>query len=521
MEDRREIEWQFEVPDPGRLAAWLEGASGEERDLLPLGSRKLTDLYLDTADWRFYRAGYALRLRSTGGRAEATMKSLAARGGDGLRDRREISEPLPRPDAGLLVGGSGPVGGRVQALAGRRRLAVLFRVETERTSYAVLLGGGRAGTVELDASKISADTGTPTFLRRVEVEAEPGVPARELEGFVRKLREAGGLVPAGLSKYEAGLRAAGLSPSGPPGLGPEETGPSPTLGELAFAVMRGQARRFLTHEPGARLGDDPEELHDMRVACRRLRTALLVFREALSPQAGHLREELGWIGGVLGEVRDLDVLLWRGDWRAAGARDREPLRELRRALEGRREEARRRMLRALDSTRYQRLVEELVGFLRQGPSRREPGERRPAREAAPALVIKERRRVMRLGDRLRPDSPPEDYHRLRRRVRRLRYALEFFSGLYGKEAEEYIAELKGLQDLLGEHQDAAVAAGVLRNLGREGSGVSAEAAAFVRGFEERADRLRGLFPGRYAGIKGHGWKRLRAEMRRRSRQAGG
>jgi triphosphatase len=517
MQDRREIEWQLEAPDPERLAARLEALVAEGA-LLPPRSRRITDLYLDTADWRLYRAGYALRLRSAGRRDEATIKSLAACGGDGLRDRREISEPLPGPDVRLL---RGAVGRRVRALAGRRRLRALFRVETERTSYAVSLDGRQVGTLELDAFRVLAGDGAAALLRRVEVEADPGVAARELEGFVRRLREDAGLSPAGFSKYEAGLRAAGLAPPEPPDLGSEEPGPSPALGELAFAALRSQMRRFLAHEPGTRLGEDPEELHDMRVACRRLRAALRIFEEALPARAGRLRRELGWIGGVLGEVRDLDALLGLAEGWVAGAppEDRGPLLELRRALEERREKAHRRMLRALDSRRYSSFVEEFCGFLRRGPSGRVPGAARPALQAAPDLVRRQRRRVRGLGKRLGPGSPPKDYHRLRRRARRLRYAVEFFSGLYGQAAEDYVSALKGLQDLLGEHQDAEVAAQTLRRLAREGRGISPEA-AFVAGeisrcCKERARELRKLFPRRYAGIGGRPWKQLRDEMERR------
>ncbi|BBL80761.1 hypothetical protein RxyAA322_26150 [Rubrobacter xylanophilus] len=502
MQDRREVEWQLEAPDLGRLAARLEALVAEGM-LLPPRRRRITDLYLDTADWSLYRAGYALRLRSAGRGAEATMKSLAARGGDGLRERREISEPLLKPDARLLEG-SGPVGRRVRALAGRRELGVLFRVETDRTSYAFLLAGRKAATVELDSCEIRAGTGGRRLLRRVEVETEPGVPAGELEDFVRELRETCGLSPAALSKYEAGLRAAGLSPPGPPELGPEGTGHSPVLGELAFAVMRSQMRRFLAHEPGTRLGDDPEELHDMRVACRRLRTALRVFRKALPGSAARFRGELGWIGGVLGEVRDLDVLL---------AQEGELPDGLRRALEREREEARDRMLQALDSRRYWCFVEEFAGFLRRGDRGHTPGADRPVLEAAPELVVGEHRRVREAGARIGPNSPAEDYHRLRRRLRRLRYTLEFFSGFYGAAAPEYISTLKNLQDLLGEHQDAAVAAATLRHLAREGRTAVAEGLA--RACEERARELRGLLPGRYPEMEGPLWQRLRREMERR------
>ncbi len=81
------------------------------------------------------------------------------------------------------------------------------------------------------------------------------------------------------------------------------------MGELAFAVLRRQLAVLRDKEPGTRLGEDVEELHDMRVATRRLRAALALFAGVLPVRAQTFRQELGWLAGVLGAVRDLDVQL--------------------------------------------------------------------------------------------------------------------------------------------------------------------------------------------------------------------
>src|SRR4028119_1683211 len=116
-----------------------------------------------------------------------------------------------------------------------------------------------------------------------------------------------GLRQARISKYETGLFAMGLSPEGWADLGPTGVDASLSLGELAFAVLRKQFAAMRAHEPGTRLGEDSEELHDMRVATRRMRAALKLFSAALPEQADFYRNELKWVAGVLGEVRDLDV----------------------------------------------------------------------------------------------------------------------------------------------------------------------------------------------------------------------
>ena len=126
---------------------------------------------------------------------------------------------------------------------------------------------------------------------------------------MEQLRTSCGLQPARLSKFEAGLLALGQEIPGSPDLGPTEISASSTMGELAFAVLRRQLAVLRDKEPGTRLGEDPEELHDMRVATRRLRAALSLFADVLPVRAQVFREELGWLGRLLGAVRDLDVQL--------------------------------------------------------------------------------------------------------------------------------------------------------------------------------------------------------------------
>ncbi len=207
--------------------------------------------------------------------------------------------------------------------------------------------------------------------------------------------------------------------------------------------MREQFAIFLAHEPGTRLGEDPGELHDMQVASRRLRTAMRLFEEALPTRAGKLRDEPRWIARTLGEVRDLDVQPERLEgWISKVApEDREPLGALVTVLEEQRAKARKRMLRAFDSRRYTRFVEGFIAFLERGPSRRSKAARRPILDVAPDQVRRRYRRVRKIGDLITEESPAEDYHKLRKRGKRLRYALEFFHDVYGGATEELVRPL--------------------------------------------------------------------------------
>ncbi len=542
--DHQEIEWQFDALDVRPVARWLEGFSSNGATVSSSGEKEMADTYLDTDDWRVYRAGYALRVREKGGKVEATMKIVSASGdGEGLKKRREISEPLSSKDFSDLPKSDGPVGERIHALAGQKSLRPLFEVRTIRRTYEASFGseseeggataegavgdgasddGMAVGEIALDETEIPVEGGAPAVLRRVEVEVERG-PLEAISPFVEELRLGCRLTPSTTSKFEAGLLASELSPPEEPEFGSTEISSSLSVGEVAFAVMRGQFSIFLRHEPGTRIGEDSEELHDMRVASRRLRAAMQVFKDALPVRSKKLRDELKWIAGVLGEVRDLDVQLEQLEaWiRDAAPEDREPLGELRGVLEDRRRKARKAMLRALDSRRYAKFIESYSAFLVRGPARRSQNARRPVLEAGPGLIRRRYRKFRKAGDVIEKDSPAEEYHELRKRGKRLRYALEFFAKVYGKPAVVLTKSLKSLQDVLGDHQDAEVAMSHLRELAlpakrRRGGAVSPQT-VFVMGgissrYEALAGELRKEFPKAYGEIKGKRWKRVKKAM---------
>ena len=518
--DHRETEWQLEAPRSGAVESWLRDR-GEDKDGLSAGEgreREIHDRYYDTADWRMWRAGYALRIRELEGVAEATMKALAPGTSGGLKVRREISEPLENADIGALRDSEGPVGWRLRALAGKEKLEELFEVHTRRVSHEISGPEGLLGELALDETRIPSSGGEPVEIHRIEIESAAG-DSEALEPFVEDLREACDLGPSVESKFGSGLRARGLTPPGEPDLGPTRVDASLTLGEVAYAVMRRQFAKFLLHEPGVRLGEDPEELHDMRVASRRLRSAFQSFGDALPAREKRFEPELKYFAAVLGEVRDLDVQLAQLDeWKAeASEEDCASLEELREVLLQRRRAARERMLAELDSRRYERLVDTLSRMLRLGPSRRNRLARAPVTEAAPDLVRQSYRKARKTGDKLGPDSPPEHYHKLRKRGKRLRYLLEFLEEVYGKPSRRLVKRTKALQDVLGEMQDAEVAKSQLRSLAVAGE-VSPEA-AFVMGsvaarYEAEAAARRERFPEAYARIKGKRYKKLEKTMQK-------
>jgi triphosphatase len=534
-----EIEWQFDALDLRPVERWLStlpmlsiGTAGRQTiTALARTPRRLVDSYLDTDDWRMAGAGFVVRTRRRGRQDEITLKDTRAADEGGLRRRLEVTEVLPMAGVGAL-GPDGPVGRRVHAIAGRRALAEVLQVRTRRRPFALRVGGEDAAEIALDDTVIVVGNGQrPMQLRRVEVEVLPQW-VEALEPIVAQLRSSCGLQPATLSKFEAGLLAVGLEIPGPTELGATEVTPESTMGELAYAVLRRQLAVLRQKEPGTRLGEDAEELHDMRVATRRLRAALALFIDVLPVRARVYRDELGWVAAVLGAVRDLDVqseglaemsavaVQW-GSLLGAGPAD--PLAELAALLDREREAARATMLAALDSVRWERLVHGLATLVQQGPLRRSVATRQSAVTAVPALVVTHHDVVVKAARKAKKSGLAPDFHRLRKRCKMLRYSLEFSAELYGGRTARYTRQLTGLQDRLGLLQDAEVAATRLADLAT-GEAHLPPSTIFVMGGvaahhrAEAADSLRRL-PKQTARVGGREWLDLVSVMERRRDQA--
>ena len=514
--DDREVEWQFDAIDTRPVERWLNAAGDV---VSPGGTKRFVDTYADTDDWRLYRAGYSLRLRVGQGGTEASMKSLSA-GANGLRDRTEIAEQLPAGSLETLPAGEGPVGRRVRAVAGSHAIRPKFQVRTRRQTYLVSSNGSAAAEVALDATTIPVEGREPARLLRVEVETNGG-PTPDLADFVAKMRHACGLTPASVSKFEAGLLARGLAPQRSLDLGSMEISSESSVEELAFAILRKHFAALLRKEGGTRLGEDPEQLHDMRVATRRIRAAIALFQAALPAEVVGLREELGWVAAALGAVRDLDVLIGQleaGGRPAEGLDDR-ALGAVAGVLSADRDQARANLVQTLDSPRYEKLLAALTAVLQHGPVGASPSSRVPAVVAAPSLIKERYRKVRTGGRRIDRTSKPADYHRLRIRAKRLRYALQFLAPIYGEGVTALIRRTVRLQNLLGAHQDAEVAVARFEAIVAEEGKDLPPAAAFAMGelaerYAKRKANLRRRFPKVFRRVGGTAWAEVRRVMKR-------
>lgn len=517
--DQIEVEWQFAAPDTDSVARWLMAAVVPGYTVTPGKTKVLNDTYFDTADWRINHGGFTCRVRDKGDSAELTLKSMAEAVGS-MRSRREMTEGLE--PGGLPMAAPGACGETLRLLAGKHALKQIFSLETNRQTFELADGGGTLGEIALDETAIAVEESEPQRLWRVEVEIDAGAVDRS-QRFVDLLVAATGLTPAGTSKFEAALAATGQVVSArASGLGPATVTADLTAGQAGFAVMRKHFAVFLANEAGTRIGEDIEALHDMRVATRRLRAAMSAFGPFLPPRTAGYRMQFGWIAAALGEVRDLDVQIERmAEWRADVSESQAAsLDAVERLFVQRRHAARRRLLFALNSRRYDSLVERFAAFLKRGPARSFAPGQVALLSVAPDLVERRYKKVRQMGDRVKPISPPGSYHLLRIEAKKLRYALEFVGGVYGKQATDFSGRVTALQDVLGLHQDADVAMHMLQDMAansgrRLGPATILAMGAIAERYRVHAQQLRKQFPPVYKPLAGDEWRRLQKLMESR------
>jgi CHAD domain-containing protein len=397
--------------------------------LPPLGTalppRSFTSTYHDTQDLRLARHGVTFRHRVEDGTGLWQLK--LPRGAW----RIELEEPgpparAPKALVALLVAylrGTELV--RVARLRTRRQGVRVDGAEILDDSVAVL--DGQRVTARFRELEIELIDGDEEALRRLE----------------QALRDAGAESGELTPKLYRALDLA--SPAGP-----IELPADAAAGEVLRAALAEQYDGLLAHDPGTRLGTDPEDLHQMRVATRRSRAFLRAARPLLDRDwASELRAELGWLGSALGPARDLDVLLEHLREDVAAVHGKVALGGFLESLEREHEAARAAAVAALSDDRYFALLDRLDGI--------EPWLTGGADRTLGDLWRAEVRRTRRTFKALGPKAPDAELHFARIRAKRARYAAELASRELGKPGERFVAAAKRLQDVLGEHQDAAVA----------------------------------------------------------------
>jgi CHAD domain-containing protein len=468
-------------------------------------------LYFDTPDLRLWRVSVTLRHRSGEGPGEGTwtLKVPIADEGPTL-DRTELTWPggpdsIPEEAAGIVRGivRRASLVQVAELLATRRRLALHDT------------GGASFGEIDDDTVTVVMQDGESRRFRQIELELGNGGPA-VMDAVIDELLRAGAQRD-GEPKLGKALRMAGRQLHAHE---PVIVHRHSSMAEVVKASIRQGLDRLLEHDIRLRLdATDPAsyDVHQARVATRRLRSDLKLLGRELDPVwLVHTRDELKWLGGVLGSVRDADVLsgsLLTADSviEAGGTL------ELRARLEGDRRMAARDLAATLDDPRYLGLLDGLDAASALPPLVPAGGKRHrhhgkgadaAARKVLPGLVkrrLRSLRRTVRASGRQPSDS---QLHQIRIRAKQLRYAAETATPIIGEPARRMAVTAEELQTVLGEHHDAVAAEQWLRHQALSGTRSAAfSAGVLVAGERRRQHKLRHRWRAVWVRLDGKGMRR--------------
>jgi inorganic triphosphatase YgiF len=449
VEQGQELELKLDLAlsDCDRLAASAFFADAVEQ--------KQESVYYDTITDTLRRSGWSLRIRRTGRRYVQTIKAAGAAAA-GIFARSEWERALA--DGQPVLDESGPPVAAL--LASSDRLEPAFRVNVSRLTADLDRHGGSIEIV-LDRGRILA-SGQTEPVCEIELELKGGAAA----ALFATAREIAAIVPLRLgvlTKSERGYRLREIDPD-------KAVKSEPIALDCAMSAAAGfQAiayaclRQFRLNEAILARTGAPDALHQLRVALRRLRSALSIFKPMLADgRFEAIRGELRWITLALGEARNIDVLLNRMSDENAAI----PLREAR-------ERTYAAVREALDSARLRALMIDLTEWLATGEWLVAPADSgardRPLTAFAVDVLDRYRRRLKRSGHAL-AELDDDERHGVRIQAKKLRYSAEFFAPLFTgerrtRQRKAFLDALEDLQNELGELNDLAITPALLERLG--------------------------------------------------------
>jgi len=436
MEIASETERKYDVPDGFVLPA-LAGTAGVE-GAAAAKTHDLDATYFDTDELTLMQNRRTLRRRSGGDDAGWHLKTPGS-GGSRTEHR------LPLNGAGNKV--PAELAGQVRAIIRRRPLKPIARLRTHRVETPLRDAEGHTLALVAQDSVIAESGGRTQRWHEVEVELVDGDPG-VLEAVERCLLSAGATPAAGPSKVARALNGR-LSASAP-------AKPAPKTKNPVFRYAREQRDALTEFDPGVRQGD-PESVHKMRVATRRLRSSLKIFKRSF-PGFDEVGDELKWLADLLGQVRDGQVQKGKllAEVERSGPDFADAAGRIREHLDFQVREGQAALGTTLESERYLKLldrVDQLAALSGKG----EPDALGRARQSL--------RKADRLLDTAFADGVDAELHDARKAYKKARYAVEVFAPGAGKSGKDLVNALTDLQDVLGAHQDSVVARELLHELG--------------------------------------------------------
>ena len=418
------------------------------------------DLYLDTFDWLLMRKKLSLRYRLSDGKALYTIKSLEPIEA-GIAIRRETEVVLDKPAARPTDIDVKQIGNIIDEIIAPRKLLEQIQIRTERRRYRIISPESAKFELAFDQSSFLRKRFHPrhSLRKHYELEAElQDGPQSALESLAALFSTPCEYPPSTLSKFELAFERLKIAiPARKP---PARylVRPEDRLDLAVRKILTYQLQKFNEQIPGIERDLDTEFVHQARVAMRRMRSCLRLFHAAVPlSTGGFFAAELKWLGGLLGEVRDLDVFLLNlSHFQPQIGRFPEKQRLF---FEHWIAEHRQGPLTALNqafaSPRYRNLEKRLTRFLNVPlPERpRAPMAVKQVHQVAPLLINKKFTAVMDQGRAVLEDPKLKQFHLLRIQMKKLRYVCEFLSPAYDGALDTFIERTVEIQDCLGDIQD--------------------------------------------------------------------
>ncbi len=490
MSTETELRLTFRPEDLPKLKnAAMPRSRARER----IQTQRITSVLFDTADQQLCRQNILLEVRKRGDRYVQKVRANGSRI-NGVNVYKEWENPVPSEEPVLAAIADLDLR-RLATPGNGADLVPAVRSDLNRTTRIRKFDEGEIA-IQIDTGSMNAGTAAEP-VAELTLRLRAGLP-NLLFRFARELQEAIPLrVPPSGSNALAFSLLSGEEPKWRKS-GKLEIDENGAVEDALISIVRHCLDHLQGNEECLLSSDHPEGVHQMRVAMRRLRSGLRNFRAVLPPgQYDHLVGELRWITKELADARDLDVFT---EEIVGPVAERFPdaagFERLNGRLAENRVEARAAAREAIASKRYARFVLDTRAWITDRAWRNQAVTEesawlfRPISELSNVLLRKRFKKVRNMGRQF-DELPEEERHQLRIEVKKLRYAVDFFSSLYGRgRVKAFVERMQKLQDGLGYMNDVVVAGSLLERLQNEENGPDGvhirEAAAFVLGWHTQA-----------------------------------
>lgn len=437
-------------------------------------SRDLLSIYFDTPDLTLRQQHVALRVRRVGAKWVQTVK-----GGGGVRaglhQRGEWEDVVAQDHPDLTKIADPSLLKLFSSAAVRDRLQAVFTTEFKRTTWQLQWDNGDALELALDQGAVkSGDKTAPVC--EIELELKHGNPARLFQAAL-ELQQTIPLRLENVNKADRGYRLSQTATPPVVKAAALDLKPEMSVRQAFQAIAWNCISHWTANQEGALLGNNPENIHQIRVALRRLRSLLPQFKSAI-PRESYvpIADELKWLANALGPARNWDVFVTQTlppilKQFPADQGLKDLFQEASKAQAAARNDAHM----ALRSHRYDRMLLSLGTWLMADGWHAHVSDEQKQRLESPILELAQRvltgcHRTVHLHGPALLAMPVEERHEVRIAVKKLRYATEFFAALFpGKATRSYIEALAALQDKLGVLNDAVTTDILLQHLAVPGT----------------------------------------------------